>query len=90
MVNEKLIIPQENIYKTEEVRYLENKELTTQKPTERDFFVNCPSEYEEKLIAKTVIGAASAITEVLCPPAGVTIVVVGRLSGKTMESIGDD
>jgi len=90
MVNEKLIILQENIYKTEEVRYLDNQELTTQKPTERNFFINCPDEDEEKFIAKAVMGAASAITGAFCPPAGAAIMVGGGLTGKAMESIGDN
>ncbi|CAJ0888740.1 7380_t:CDS:2 [Entrophospora sp. SA101] len=34
----------ENYKKTEEVRYLDNQELKTKKPTEKDFFIGCPDE----------------------------------------------
>ena len=42
------------------------------------------------MIAKTTIGAASAVTGFFCPPAGVAIAASREITGKIMESAGDD
>jgi len=84
MVNEKIIIPQENIYKTEEVRYLDN-ELQKKPITEKDFFVGCPNEDSDKAKAAG-LGVAGMIgtglLSIVCPPAGAAVATTyGVLGG---------
>ena len=98
MVNEKLIIPEENIYKTEEVRYLENQELKTKKPTEKDFFVSSPGTYGEltseekeaqKKDAVNLVGSSLEVVDVLAPPLGGIATAFEEAAGRTTGVLGE-
>jgi hypothetical protein len=89
MVNEKLIIPKENIYKTEEVRYLENQELRTQRLVAAKFFICSPDAEGQKEVGKNTIGAQLGVARTVAPPVGYAATGVAKAAGKISESVGE-
>jgi hypothetical protein len=89
MVNEKLIIPKENIYKTEEVRYLDNNEFPKKQITEKDFFISCPDSDEAREGTKKTMEGVIGTTSAVEPEAGLIMGAVAAPVGKAVEGIGE-
>jgi len=75
--------------KVEEVRYLENEQLKTRKPTVADFFICSPSPEEQKEAAKKIVGTGLETADIIAPPVGGPINVATGIVGEGVEGFGE-
>src|SRR3954465_4224548 len=89
MQKNNIYIPKENIYKTEEVRILDNNKLQKKAITEKDFFISCPDSDEARKGTKKTMEGVIGTTSVVEPEAGLIMGTVAAPVGKAVEGIGE-
>jgi hypothetical protein len=83
MVKE-IIIPKDKLAQVEEVREIEEKQLT-----EKDFFIGCPDEDDARKGTKKTIEGELGVFAVINPVAGAATGIAMEGVGKAVEGIGE-
>jgi len=94
MVNKDLIIPKENIYKTEEIRYLDNNENYQPNKFLKSIFSNtyCADEEKKQKAAVAGVGGSILAGASLIPPLAPfaqCVAATETVLGKGVEKIGE-